>query len=65
MYAGVPPETDNDIEPSFNPLHETLLSVAVAEISRGCVMLYCAPTEQPLASVTITLYNPAALLLIS
>jgi hypothetical protein len=61
VYGVVPPEGVTLTEPLFIPLHNALLSVlAVAANKVGCVTVAVVVVVQLCASVTVTVYVPAA-----
>ena len=60
MYGVVPPVTVRSIAPFVPPLQFTFVDVAVAASTAGCVTVRDKVEEHPLASVTVTLYVPAA-----
>src|SRR5436853_129707 len=61
VYGDVPPLTVKLIEPVDAPLQSTLTCVWLNEIAVGSVIvMLLSVAVQPLASVTVTLYVPAA-----
>ena len=61
VYAVVPPDTDKLATPVELPKQRTFVPEMLAASGlAGCVMVTVAVVEHPLASVTVTLYVPAA-----
>ena len=56
----MPPEILRDKEPLLPPLQLTGVGVSAAVMGGPCVMVVEAAAEQPLAAVTVMLYEPAA-----
>ena len=64
MYGATPPVTDTAAEPLLLPKQLLLIVLFAVTISgKGCVTTVLARVEQPLKSVTVTMYNPAVKLL--
>ena len=60
MYVGVPPPAVTVAVPFVPPLQLTGVDVALAVNAVGCVTVVVAVRVQPLASVTVQVYVPAA-----
>ena len=60
MYGDVPPDGVTVVLPFDPPLHATLVVDAVEASAVGCVIVNVRDAEQLLASVTVTVYDPAA-----
>ena len=56
----MPPAGVITTDPVDPPLQTTLVCVIVAEIAAGWVMVTGTVIDQPLASVTVNVYGPAA-----
>src|SRR5690242_6591897 len=59
LYGAVPPVGVITTDPSAAPLQVTLVEVAVAERTGGSVIVTSTVVVQPLASVTVKVYEPA------
>jgi hypothetical protein len=59
VYGVTPPEGITVACPLQTPLQVTGNAAAVISSALGCVMVTVAVTEQPVASVTVTVYGPA------
>ena len=61
VYGPTPPEGVITTDPVAAPLHNTLVIAVVADnAAAGCVIVTVADEEQLVASVTVTVYVPAA-----
>ena len=64
VYGDVPPDTLTVALPLCSPKQRALLLLLMLAFSNaGCVMVTIAVSAQPLASVTVAIYVPAARLL--
>jgi len=59
VYGPTPPEGVITTDPFDPPLQDTLVIAVVAVIGVAWVMVTVAVVVQPLASVTVTVYDPA------
>ena len=59
VYAGVPPVAVEEAVPVFPPPHFTGVFDTFTSSTGGCVIVVEALCEQPLASVTVSVYVPA------
>src|SRR5215212_5664028 len=60
VYGPVPPVGVITTDPVEAPLHKTFVTAVVAVIGAGWVIVTGTCIEQPLASVTVKVYEPAA-----
>jgi len=61
VFVPVPPVADAVADPLAPPKHETFVGVPIdATKAVGCVMVVVSVSVQPLASVIVTVYVPAA-----
>ena len=65
VYGETPPLTVRSMEPVEEPLHNTFTCVVLKAKAGGCVIVTAVVAVQPLLSVTVTVYVPAAKPLIS
>ena len=60
MYAPLPPAATTEPNPLFAPRQVTLVELQLAVNTAGCITCDVQVAEQPFATVTVTVYVPAA-----